>query len=338
MSTSSTLRRSLPLAAVLVLTLAACGTTEEPSADDGSPSAQEASPEAASGPVTVTDERGEVTLDEPAQDVVALEWGLTENLLALGIEPVGQADVAGYNTWAQILPLDPDTPDVGFRGEPSLDAIAALDADLVVTTSDLPENVIAQIEETVPVLTLRGSDAADPMGYLRSTVETLGTVTGTDERADELLAEFDTALEEGSAALADAGLEGAPIAFADGWVTSGTVSVRMFTSGSFFGAVAEELGLENAWTGEGDPDYGLASTDVEGLAPLADVEGLHFVYAANASAEDPFGDALADNAIWTGLPFVQAGAVHRIPDGIWMFGGPASGEAFVDALVEALAG
>ncbi|MDF2848412.1 MAG: iron-siderophore transporter substrate-binding protein, partial [Oerskovia sp.] len=36
------------------------------------------------------------------------------------------------------------------------------------------------------------------------------------------------------------------------------------------------------------------------------------------------------------LPFVAAGDVHRIPDGIWMFGGPASANAYVDALVAAL--
>jgi iron complex transport system substrate-binding protein len=33
---------------------------------------------------------------------------------------------------------------------------------------------------------------------------------------------------------------------------------------------------------------------------------------------------------------VKADRVHRLPDGIWMFGGPESMEAYVDALVGAL--
>lgn len=326
-------RLTLPaLAALAVASLAACGTTEAPEVDaEGATSATEAA--GTSGPVTVTDERGEVTLDAPAERVVSLEWGLTENLLALGVEPVGQADVAGYNTWAQVLPLDESVADVGFRGEPSLDAIAALEPDLVVTTTDLPENVVEQIAESFPVLALRGSDAADPLGYMRSTVETLGTATGTGETADELLADFDAALEEGAAAIAEAGLEGTPFTMADGWDNNGVVSIRMYTPGSYLGAVAAELGLENAWTEEGDADYGLASTDVEGLTGLGEVQ---FLYAANDSEADPFAEGLAGNAIWEQLPFVTAGTVHRIPDGIWMFGGPASGEAFVDATVAAL--
>jgi len=109
----------------------------------------------------------------------------------------------------------------------------------------------------------------------------------------------------------------------------------MFTDGSLIGAVGEELGLVNAWTGEGDPDYGLAQTDVEGLTALGDVEFLYYDNAA-VSAQDPFADGLAGNAIWESLPFVEAGNVHRLPDGIWMFGGPASVEQWIDAAVETL--
>ena len=132
-TTRSLAAGALALATALALT--ACGTTEDPAAADD---AADATTDAASGPVTVTDERGEVTLDAPAADIVSLEWGLTENLVALGVEPVGQADVEGYHTWDTVAPIDAGTPDVGTRGEPSLDAISALEPDLVVTTTDIP--------------------------------------------------------------------------------------------------------------------------------------------------------------------------------------------------------
>ncbi|MCA5893478.1 iron-siderophore ABC transporter substrate-binding protein [Isoptericola sp. NEAU-Y5] len=315
-------------AALAVVALAACGTTEDPAAEAAGETA------AAAGPVTYTDERGEHTLDAPAVDVVSLEWGLTENLVALGVEPAGQADVAGYNTWDTVAPIDAGIPDVGTRGEPSLDAISALEPDLVVTTTDIPENVIAQIEEIAPVLTLRGSDGEDPIGYMRQTVTTLSEVTGTQDQAEAVLADFDAKVVEATAALEEAGVGGAEFTMADGWLANGTVSVRMYTPGSFFGALGEEIGLVNAWTEGGDPDYGLAQTDVEGLTQLGDVQ---FVYAANASEADPFADGLKDNKVWEQLPFVTAGDVHRIPDGIWMFGGPLSAQAYIDALVDALA-
>lgn len=328
MRTSHLLAPAALLAAALTLT--ACGTTEAPASDSSSPTA------ASGDPVTYTDERGEHTLDAPATEVVSLEWGLTENLLALGVDIVGQADVAGYNTWATALPLDESTPDVGTRGEASLDAISALEPDLIAVTTDTADTVVDQLEDIAPVVVLRGSDGSDPIAYMTSTVETLAAATGTDDQAAELLASFDEKVLEGKAALEAAGVAGASFTMADGYDANGTVSIRMYTAGSFFGAIGEELGLVNAWEGEGDPDYGLSPTDVEGLTALTDVEQLHFLYMASASEADPFADGLAGNAIWEQLPFVTSGGVHRLPDGIWMFGGPASAGKYIDALVAAL--
>jgi iron complex transport system substrate-binding protein len=318
-------------ATLVALALAACGTTEDPAAADASPSVAATS----TGPVDVTDERGTVHLDAPAAKVVSLEWGLTENLVALGVKPVGEADVKGYNTWDTSAPIDASTPDVGTRGEPSLDAIVALHPDLVVVTTDLPENVIKQIEKKVPVLALRGSDGSDPIGYMRRTVTTLAEVTGTQAQGEKVLADFDAKVDAAKAELEKAGKTGAPFTMADGWVDNGTVSVRMYTPGSFFGGIGAELGLKNQWTTGGDKDYGLATTDVEGLTKITDADTT-FVYAASDSEADPFADGLKDNKVWKQLPFVEAGHVKRIPDGIWMFGGPLSAERYVDAVVDAL--
>ena len=322
-------KTALPaLLAGAALLLTACGTTED-AAD--TPAASEA---ASGETITIEDDRGTVELDGPATNVVSLEWGLTENLLTLGVTPVGAADVTGYNTWDTVAPLDASTPDVGFRGEPSLDAIAALEPDLVVTTTDLPAEVIEQIEAEYPVIALRGSDASDPIGKMRSTLEILGEATGTSDEAEAALADFDAKVDEAKATLGEAGKAGAAFTFADGWVADGTVSIRLYTPGSYLGGVAGLLGLENAWTGEGDPDYGLTQTDVEGLTSLGDLE---FLYVGNdTDGGDAFKDGLTGNAIWEQLPFVVAGTTTRLPDGIWMFGGPQSGEAFIDAAVAAI--
>ena len=325
-------RRAITItaAALSAAFLAACGTTEDAS-DAGGPSAA-----ASAGPVDLTDERGAVHLPAPATKVVSLEWGLTENLVALGVKPVGQADVKGYNIWDKQAPIDAATADVGTRGEPSLDAIIALDPDLVVTTTDLPENVIAQIAKQVPVVALRGSDGTDPIGYMRRTVTVLAQATGTQAQGEKLLASFDAKIASGKDALAEAGKTGAPFVMADGWIESGTVSVRMYTPMSFFGGIAAELGLANQWATGGDKDYGLAQTDVEGLTKITDPKTA-FVYAASdADGGDPFVKGLSGNAVWKQLPFVESGNVHRLPDGIWMFGGPPSAGAYVDALVDAL--
>ncbi|MFD4422787.1 iron-siderophore ABC transporter substrate-binding protein [Agromyces sp. NPDC058484] len=311
------------VAAASVLLLTGCGTTGNAGAAAGD-----------AATITIVDDRGErVELAAPAEKVVALEWNTAENLVALGVMPVGVADVEGYGDWVQSETLDEGVTDVGQRGEPSVDAIAGLAPDLVLTTTDLPESVVAQIEEFAPVLVVRGADASDPIGQMQENLVRIATATGQEAEAEEVLAGFDEKLDEGRAALEAAGLAGAAFMMSDSWASGGQVSIRPFAEGALLTAVTEELGLENAWTGDGDADYGLGSTDVEGLTGVGDVE---FLYITNGEA-DAYRNELSGNAVWQSLPFVQSGKVHRLPDGIWMFGGPSSMNDYIDAVVDTLA-
>ncbi|WP_406273720.1 iron-siderophore ABC transporter substrate-binding protein [Actinacidiphila glaucinigra] len=321
------MRRSIVItaaAAAAALALAGCGRTE-PAADSAAKDTKG---------VTLTDASGaKVILDGPAKKVVGTEWNVVESLVTLGVDPVGVADVKGYTTWDTAVPLKNRPKDIGTRGEPSMDTIASLSPDLIVATTDLPDAAVKQLRKIAPVLEVRSADAADPVGQMKENLDLIAEATGTTAEADEAKKAYDTKVAEGSKALADAGLAGTRIAFADGYVASNQVSVRPYTAGSLIGGVNTALGLENAWKIEGDKDYGLAATDVEGLTGLGDVQ---FAYIGSDSEGDVFADDLAENSVWTSLPFVKKDKVHRLPDGIWMFGGPQSMEAYVDALVGAL--
>ncbi|MDI9883451.1 iron-siderophore ABC transporter substrate-binding protein [Streptomyces sp. HNM0645] len=317
---------SAAVASAAALALTACGTTE-PAADDAKKTAE---------PITLTDATGaEVRLDGPAEKVVGTEWNVVESLVSLGVDPVGVADVRGYRTWDTAVPLKNEPEDIGTRGEPSMDTIASLSPDLIVATNDLPPAAVKQLREVAPVLELRAADAADPIGRMTGNLELIAKATGTTDRAEKLRKDFDAKLAEGGKALADAGLAGTKYAFADGYVVSNQVSIRPYTSGSLVGAVNEKLGLRNAWTVRGDPSYGLAATDVEGLTKLGDVQ-FAYIGSDGDEASTPFTGVLAEDSVWKSLPFVKKGNVHRLPDGIWMFGGPESMGAYVDATVRAL--
>lgn len=319
------LPKALAATAALALLLTGCGTTEEP-ASSASGSTGE--------PVTVTDSRGvEVKLDGPAKRVVGTEWNVVENLTTLGVQPVGVADVKGYGNWVKAGALDGSATDIGTRGEPSFDAIAALDPDLILATADLAEPVIKQLEDLAPVVVVKSADASRQIDQAKDNLKLVAKATGTDAKADEAIASFDAAVAKGKKTLEDAGLGGSRVAFADGWVADGKVSIRPYVKGSLMTDINTELGLVTPWTMEGDPAYGLASTDVEGLTA---VNADSFVYIANGADGGDFTEDLATNAVWKSLPFVSTGEVHRLEDGIWMFGGPASMTQYVDALVTAL--
>ncbi|HET6297854.1 MAG TPA: iron-siderophore ABC transporter substrate-binding protein [Kribbella sp.] len=314
-------------AAVLALVLTACGSSENVT--------PEANSSAAAQPVSLTDARNKkLDLPAPATKVVGLEWGVVENLITLGVMPVGVADTKGYTTWVSAAKLDPSVKDMGTRGEASVDAIVALNPDLVIVTTDESASTIAQIEKAAPVLVVRGADAANAIPQMKKNIELIAQAVGKSDKATTVLADFDKALADGKQKIADAGKAGGAFTMADGYKQGSTISIRMFTTGSLLGAVTTELGLKNSWTGAGDKDYGLAQTDIEGLTKLPDGDFLYI--ASKADGGDVFGEDLAKNAIWKNLPFVKSGRVHRLSDGIWMFGGPLSTEQFIDATVQAV--
>ena len=122
---------------------------------------------------------------------------------------------------------------------------------------------------------------------------------------------------------------------ADGWMEGSNVSIRMFARGSLFSDVAEEVGLENAWDKKGDKTWGLMTTDVEGISELKNHQDLTFLYSSSAEP-DVFTEGLSKNKIWTSMPFVRADRLHKLENGTWTFGGPASLESFLDQLDEVL--
>ncbi|MEU0112252.1 iron-siderophore ABC transporter substrate-binding protein [Streptomyces bobili] len=309
------------------LTLAACGTTE-PAAD---------STEKPSEAITLTGATGaKVTLDGPATKVVTTEWNVTEILLSLGVDPIGVADVKGYKTWDTAAPPATEPEDIGTRGEPSMDTIASLAPDLVLATTDLPPAAVKQLREIAPVLEVKSADAADQIGLMLDNIDLIAQATGTTDKAKTVREGWEAKVAEARKALADVGLDGTGFAFADGYVTSNQVSLRPYTSGSLIGSVNGAIGLENAWTVKGDASYGLGTTDVEGLTALPKDTRFAYIGSDGDKNSTPFTGVLAKNSVWTSLPFVKAGDVHRLPDGIWMFGGPASMEAYIDAVVDAL--
>ena len=177
----------------------------------------------------------------------------------------------------------------------------------MVTTTDLPAEVIEQIEAEYPVIALRGSDASDPIGKMRSDARDPGRGDRhLATRREEALADFDAKVAEGKAALDEAGKAGAAV-HVRRRLGGGRHRLHPHVHAGLATSAASraQLGLENAWTGEGDADYGLGATDVEGLTSLGDVE---FLYVGNdTDGGDAFKDGLAGNAIWEQLPFVVAG-------------------------------
>lgn len=322
--------------------LSACGTTDtSKSAPEvnavESTSCADDSTETTTAPVILTDDLGRtVTLDKPAERVIALEWQQIEDVLSLCVAPVAVADAEGYATWDTAEELPAGTTDVGTRQEPNTEAILKADPDLIVveaTGKDDP--VIKQFQKYgVPVLAMVGADTADPIQKMKDTFTLLGVATGRSERAETVLTEFDDHLAAAKKTVAEADLVTTDFVYFDGWIDGGNVALRPFGQGSLVGDLGEELGLKNAWPGPVDEAYGLGQTDIEGMTEVGDATLLH------TGTVDPAGDVFAElkkNDVWANLPAVKDDRYHAFPEGIWTFGGPRSAEQIIDAYLDVIA-
>lgn len=334
--------RSLAAAlAVALIGLAACGSSDgtDVTEGDAAPPPDTEGCEgvtAAAGPIEVTDAFGRaVTLEAAPERVVVLEWQQVEDALSLCLTPVAVADADGYATWDTAEELPEGVTDVGTRGEPNLDALFGTNPDLVIIeAAAVDDAIIGQLEAyDVPVLATKGADAADPVAQMLATFRLIAEATGRTERAEVVVAEFQDALADARAAVADADLEVTDFVYLDGYVDGGNVALRPFGQGSLMGELGEALGLANAWTGEVDAAYGLGQTDIEGMTAVGDAAIFH-----TSTIDDGVEviEELQANPVWTALPAVEEGRVLAFPAGVWTFGGPRSSiqalEAYVDLL------
>jgi ABC-type Fe3+-hydroxamate transport system substrate-binding protein len=349
-------RRTTAALAVTTLAtlLAACGTTDvESKGSDATASAGSSAncaddtTKTSTDPVDMQDMLGRhVELDQPAQRVVVLEWQQTEDLMTLCVDPVGAASTKDYGTYVKAEPLPKSTEDIGERGEPDLDTIYGLDPDLIVVEAyDKNDKVLKQLEKRdVPVLATIGADAeSGQLDNMRKVFNQIAQATGREDRAEEVLEEFDAHLASAKEEVADVDLQPKDFVFFDGWKEGGNVVVRPYGEGALFTEIGEELGMKAAWTdeidksyGSGgvDPAYGLAQTDVEGLTAVGEAN----LFYGDDDTEDSYINDLKKSSIWKNLPAVKEGRAYAFPAGVWGAGGPESGEDAVDAFVDVIKG
>ncbi|MEJ5913290.1 iron-siderophore ABC transporter substrate-binding protein [Pseudokineococcus sp. 1T1Z-3] len=195
------------LAAALLLTACGSNGTTDPTSDGSagtgaSSGAGTSAADAGAFPVTVDTAFGEVTIDEEPQRVVALGWSDAETALALGVEPVGASDWLafggdGVGPWAQDLYAT--SPEIISTLEPELEAIAALQPDLILDTrSDGTQEryeALSRIATTVGIPEGAEAYATTWQEQLELVGEALGRSDEADDLEDEVEATIDAAEE-----------------------------------------------------------------------------------------------------------------------------------------------
>ena len=275
---------------------------------------------------TWSHEGGKLTLNKPPERIVALNWAATESLLLLGITPVGVADMAGYGTWVREPELPEEVANVGTRVAPSLEAIAELKPDLIVTSTEMAPaaELLERIAPTYVISVYK--QGARPYDKAREMLLTLGEMTDRKDRAELVLADIEKTLEEQRERLEQAGVTGKPVALVN---FLDDRHVRIYAPNGLFQTALDNLGLTNAWQDTGNY-WGFSVTGLESIADAPD---------SRIIAIEPLvpglADSLANSPFWTYLPPVQNHEVYQVP-AAWPFGGVYPVKRLAVALADAL--
>ena len=299
MSARPLLRGAAVLAAA-ALVVTGCGSDDDTDSSSGGGTSS-----SGAFPVTVATAFGDVEIaDEPTR-IMALGWGDAETALALGVQPVGASDWLafggeGVGPWSE--GRYDEAPEIIETLEPSLEAIAALDPDLILDTkSDGTQERYDLLSQIAPTIGQPEGVEAYQTSWDQQ-LELVGQALGRTDEADDLAAEVAQAFEDAAAAHPE--FEGTEVA------------VAAFTSEGFGAYVQgdarvdfmEALGFVN------DPEIQDRATDnffvgvSEEQVSILDA-GLTVAFPIYVAASE-----FTSNALWQALPSVQDGRVVVLED------------------------
>jgi iron complex transport system substrate-binding protein len=302
MSVRTALRGAALLAAAVLVTGCSSGSSD----DEAGPGVSAPSGGTSGAfPVTVPTAFGDVTVEEEPTRVVALGWSDAETALALGVQPVGASDWLGFGgegvgPWAE--GRYDEAPEIIDTLEPGLEAIAALDPDLILDTrSDGTQERYDSLSAIAPTI-------GQPEG--------VGPYQTTWQQQLELVGEALGRSDEAAALAADVEQRFADARDANPGFAGTEVAVGAYTSEGFGAYVRgdarvdfmEALGFTN------EP----AIEDLAGenfSVPVSD-EQLQLLDAPLTVVFPIFVDAaeITGNPLWQTLPSVQQGHAVVLAD------------------------
>ncbi len=261
----------------------------------------------------------------PPARIVTLDWALTEQVLDLGLTPVGAPEIALYGEWAGDPPIPDGVADVGLRTEPNLERIAALEPD-VILASDIDPALARTLDRIAPTHVFEAWSAEhDNVAAARDIYLRLADLFGRRPAAEERLAAMEARLD--AIAREVAALDLPPKATVIRLNDDSTVWIN--GENSIPVHALSRIGLEPALDLPATR-WGVTQRPMEDLAAVE--TGLLLAIRPHMG-----GAAAMAGPLWQALPAVAAGRFAEVPR-VWSYGGILSVERHAEAFLTALEG
>lgn len=298
-------------ASALGLMLAACSSDSTDAGEAGTSGASDAGT-SATGPIEVEDNFGTTEVPADPQSIV-----ITDNRAFRAAEAWGVALTAAPR---QLVPRgvsyrdDENILDLGSHREPNLEMVVAAEPDLIINGGRFAgqrDAIIDLVGDSVAIVDFSPQDDQPLEDELRRGLRGYGTVLGKSEEAEQLIAEFDAAIERAKAAYKGESVMGI-------LTSGGDISFSAPSTGRAIGPLYDMVGLTPALEASAEDASHGDDISVEAIAQSAPewMIVLDRDAATNAAEEagyTPAKDLVENNAALASVPAVQNGRVIYMP-------------------------
>lgn len=246
--------------------------------------------------------------DQPLR-VVALTNEATEDLIALGIVPVGAARSSNADPWFDhVAEALKDTTVVGEELAPNLELILSLEPDLILGNKKRHEQIYDQLSAIAPTVYVENIT-----GQWRQNLAFYAEAVGRQTEGEAVLQGYEDRVAAIKAGLGDQVNE--------------TVGLVRFIAGqnyaynndSFSGSILRDIGFARP---AAQDKAGLAETiTLERIPELDGDRLLHFSYETGDGGATAEAETWMASPLWQNLDVAKAGQVYGVSDTVWATAG-----------------
>ncbi|MGW3496837.1 ABC transporter substrate-binding protein [Streptomyces sp. NPDC001020] len=256
-------------------------------------------------PRTVTHAMGKTELRAQPKRVVVLDVGELDNVVSLGIKPVGLAPTEGSPELPSYLKKDAGTPkNVGTINNLNLEAIAALKPDLILGSQLRAADKYDELSQIAPTVFSIRPGFTWKENYLLN-----AAALDKTEQAKQKLATYEERARDLSKKL---GADKPTVSMVR-YLPDGVI--RLYANASFIGTILKDAGVPRP-----------KNQDVDDLAAEVSAENIDQA-DADYVFTGVYGDPKAtdkskaqNNPLWKNLGAVKAGHAYDVPDETWYLG------------------
>ncbi|MBY6052332.1 ABC transporter substrate-binding protein [Cytobacillus firmus] len=291
------------LSVFTILILAACGNSSE---QDEKADKEKEGTKTEDTSYTIEHAMGTTKLDKAPEKVVILTNEGTEALLSMGVTPVGAVQSWTGDPWYDHIADDmKDVQVVGTESEVNVEAIAALQPDLIIGNKMRQEKIYDQLNDIAPTVfaeTLRGD--------WKENFELYATAINKEEEGKKGLADYDSRIEEIKTSLGDKlDQEVSIVRFMAG-------DVRIYHKDSFSGVILDQIGLARPESQNVD-DFAEKNATKERIPAMDGDVLFYFTYETGDGEANKLAKEWIEDPLFKNLKVAQEGNVHEVSDTIW---------------------